>query len=275
MDYFYIDNLDKLNKFSLPAVEKIHFLIYNICLEKSIPFMQVLLTKENDELLLPSFNNKSNKSVKNIIYGALQYINEFSNNNYNESNLSYDGYYVFDDEIICFIDCNQIDVTNKYYIRNDVLFFFPWTEIIYEKQCKINKKSLVLSKHLFRNFQIKNTQTHEVFQSPLIGYSLSSFEQAKFINIFGESCSVLPVGRLFKLHSDKQQVLEEYKSQDHNVSWCVNKIALFGKSVAVHKNDFSISLFEKYDIIICNSSEKSYLFFMDRDIQLPLSSYKL
>ena len=69
--------------------------------------------------------------------------------------------------------------------------------------------------------------------------------------------------------------MEEFRKQDQYTCCVINKIALFGKSIAVHKTDFSIGLFDKYDIIISNSIEKSYLFFMERDIQLCLSSYKL
>lgn len=275
MDYFYINNIDKLNKFSLPKTMCVKLFIYNICLEKQHPFMQTLLVKENNQLFFPNYFPHKEIRVKDILFASLQFINSFSINNYNESNLSYHGYYEFKDEYICFIDCNQIDIINKYYDSNDVLFFFPWTEIIYEKQCKLDNKSLDISINLYQNFKIKNTQSNEDYPSPIIGYSISTLEQSKFINIFGENCSILPFGRLFRIYSDKHDAMEEYRKKDHAQSFVINKIAIFGKSIAVHKNDFSIGLFDKYDIIISNSIEKSYLFFMERDIQLPLSSYKL
>ena len=188
MDYFHITNFDKLNKFSFPKTECVQLFIYNICLEKQNPFMQALFVKENNQLFFPRYFPNKEIIVKDILFAALQFINSFSINNFNESNLSYHGYHQFNNEFICFIDCNQIDITNKYYDSNDVLFFFPWTEIIYEKQCKLDGKSLDISINLYQNFKIINSQSNEIYPSPIIGYSLSTFEESKFINIFGENC---------------------------------------------------------------------------------------
>lgn len=188
-DLSMIDNVNNYNQINL--------CVYIVNLSGKIPFLRYMLCKNNfDNFLslpiLPIFNLFEKYNLENyskvFLSGILKF-NDFENFN---KNVTFDGYYEYNNELFLFFDLSLLNddlYIDETYSSTDIRFALIDEIINHKHVCNIQVNNNTT------DFFIKNNsinflydQNNESYEVPVVGYiGKSTPEKVNFVFTFGES----------------------------------------------------------------------------------------
>lgn len=179
---------------AIDSYDNINLIVYKVNTEGKMPFLEFLLTNNGCDLLtLPKlpvytlFNNESIIPYSQVyLSGILQTLrfDEFS------KNISFDGFYEYNDDLYLFFDVTTCDINiDETYLSTHIRFGIVDEIVNHKNICNIpidyNTSLFFIKNESITYLYDKNNESYEI---PVIGFVGKSTEtKVNFVRTFGES----------------------------------------------------------------------------------------